>query len=127
MTDHDDLILGIDLGTTNSVVAVVRNGEVEVIEHDGHAILPSVVGLDDRGELLVGHPARNQYILFPERTIKSIKRKMGEDVRVTMGAREFSLPAWPVVIAGELSNPGDRPHYIRGRIMGGKFMPAAVA
>ena len=90
MTDRIDLVLGIDLGTTNSVASVVRDGKVEVIEHKGESILPSVVGLDERGELLVGHPARNQYIVFPDRTIKSIKRKMGDDVKVSMGAKQFS-------------------------------------
>ena len=90
MTGFEDPILGIDLGTTNSVVAIVLDGEVKVLEEDGTGILPSVVGLDDRGELLVGHPARNQYVLFPDRTIKSIKRQMGEDVKVSMGPRQYS-------------------------------------
>jgi molecular chaperone DnaK len=108
MADRDDPILGIDLGTTNSVVSVVRNGVVEVIEQDGNAILPSVVGLDDRGELLVGHPARNQYILFPERTVKSIKRKMGDDVKVTMGSREFSPQEVSSIILKTLKERAER-------------------
>jgi molecular chaperone DnaK len=90
MISATDPILGIDLGTTNSVVAIVQNGELKVLEEDGTAILPSVVGLDERGELLVGQPARNQYVLFPDRTIKSIKRKMGEDTTVTMGPNRYS-------------------------------------
>lgn len=84
-----DLIIGIDLGTTNSEVAVVRDGRVEVIEVDGAALLPSMVGLADDGALLVGTAARNQYVLYPERTIKSIKRRMGEDVKMAMGDREY--------------------------------------
>jgi molecular chaperone DnaK len=90
MADFDEPILGIDLGTTNSVVAVVRNGKLEVVEQNGDAILPSVVGVDERGELLVGHPARNQIVLAPDRTIKSIKRKMGEDIRVALGSQTYT-------------------------------------
>ena len=108
MADLNEFILGIDLGTTNSVVAVVRNGQVEVIEHDGDPILPSVVGLDDRGELLVGHPARNQFVLFPERTIKSIKRKMGDDVKVAMGSREFSPQEVSSIILKTLKERAER-------------------
>jgi len=85
-----ETIIGIDLGTTNSEVAVVReNGEVHVFREDGNPILPSVVGLDDRGELLVGVAARNQYILAPERTVKSIKRLMGQDTKVKLGSQEY--------------------------------------
>ena len=58
-------IIGIDLGTTNSEVALVRDGTVEVIEVDGSRLLPSVVGLADDGALLVGQTARNQYALYP--------------------------------------------------------------
>ena len=72
-----DLIIGIDLGTTNSEVSVVENGQPRIIEIDGARLLPSVVGLADDGALLVGESARNQYVLHPERTIRSIKRRMG--------------------------------------------------
>jgi molecular chaperone DnaK len=68
-----DIIVGIDLGTTNSEVAVVRDGRPVVLEGDGDPILPSVVGIGPDGKLLVGRAARNQYVLAPERTIKSIK------------------------------------------------------
>ncbi|HGG60831.1 MAG TPA: heat-shock protein Hsp70, partial [Gammaproteobacteria bacterium] len=84
-------IIGIDLGTTNSEVAIVQDGEVRVlkVEHDQER-LPSFVGLSDDGEILVGAAARNQYVLYPERTIKSIKRKMGEDVHIPLGDREYT-------------------------------------
>ncbi|MBM4093412.1 MAG: heat-shock protein Hsp70, partial [Planctomycetes bacterium] len=72
-----ETIIGIDLGTTNSVAAVVRDGKVHVLDLDGGSLLPSVVGLDTRGNLLVGHAARNQWVLAPDRTVRSIKRKMG--------------------------------------------------
>ncbi|MDR2115550.1 MAG: Hsp70 family protein [Planctomycetaceae bacterium] len=87
-----ETILGIDLGTTNSEVSVIRGNDVVVIEKDGHRLLPSVVGIDLSGNLLVGHPAKNQAILYPERTIKSIKRKMGEDIRIKLGDQEYSPP-----------------------------------
>jgi molecular chaperone DnaK len=81
-----DTIIGIDLGTTNSAVCLIQNGKpVMIKDSDGQAILPSVVGLDSQGRLLVGQTARNQALLAPERTVRSIKRKMGEDTKVTMG------------------------------------------
>ncbi|MBM4072945.1 MAG: heat-shock protein Hsp70 [Planctomycetes bacterium] len=82
-------ILGIDLGTTNSEVAVVRDGQPHVFAEDGDPILPSFVGLSEDGRLLVGKAARNQWVLAPERTIKSIKRKMGQDVKIRLGDQEF--------------------------------------
>ncbi|MBS0205893.1 MAG: Hsp70 family protein [Planctomycetes bacterium] len=103
-----NLILGIDLGTTNSVVAIVEGGKLKVLEESGTAILPSVVGLDERGELLVGAPARNQYVLFPDRTIKSIKRKMGEDVTVTMGTNQYSPQEVSAIILRTLKERAER-------------------
>lgn len=86
-------IVGIDLGTTNSEIAVVRNGRIEVIDiENGVPILPSVVGLGDDNVLLVGAAARNQYVLHPERTIRSVKRRMGEATRLTLGDQQYSPP-----------------------------------
>src|ERR1700692_3359986 len=82
-------ILGIDLGTTNSEVAVVRDRQPHVLEVDGDPILPSFVGLSEDGKLLVGKPAKNQWVRAPERTIKSIKRKMGQDIKVKLGDQEY--------------------------------------
>ncbi|MBK1722193.1 Hsp70 family protein [Thiocystis violacea] len=84
-----DIIIGIDLGTTNSEVAVVQGGRTHIIEIDGSKILPSVVGIADDGSLLVGHTARNQYVLYPERTVRSVKRRMGEDVSLEMGEQSY--------------------------------------
>ena len=83
-------ILGIDLGTTNSEVAVIRNNQAEVLLEDGEAILPSVVGLDADGRLLVGHAARNQWVLAPERTVRSIKRRMGTADVVQLGDQQYT-------------------------------------
>ncbi len=84
-----DVIVGIDLGTTNSEVAVVEGGRPRVLPVDGDPILPSVVGLAEDGRLLVGKPARNQWVLAPDRTVKSIKRLMGRDVTVRLGGQSF--------------------------------------
>jgi molecular chaperone DnaK len=82
-------IVGIDLGTTNSEVAIVRDRQPYVFAEDGDPILPSFVGLSEDGRLLVGKAARNQWVLAPDRTIKSIKRKMGQDVKVKLGDQEY--------------------------------------
>jgi molecular chaperone DnaK len=85
-----ELIVGIDLGTTNSEIAVVEAGQPRVLAEDGDPILPSVVGLSEDGRLLVGTAARNQWVLAPERTVRSIKRKMGQDVKVPLGADQYT-------------------------------------
>ncbi len=86
-----DVIVGIDLGTTNSEVAALVDGRVQVLTTpDGEQIMPSCVGLAPDGALLVGTPARNQYGVYPERTVKSIKRLMGSDRRVTLGDSAYT-------------------------------------
>ena len=69
-------IFGIDLGTTNSCIAVLQDGKPRVIPADGNGIVPSVVSFDN-GTLLVGRTAKNRAAAFPEQTIRSIKRSMG--------------------------------------------------
>ncbi len=103
-----DIIVGIDLGTTNSEVAIVRDGQPVVLEEDGDPILPSFVGLSDDGRLLVGKAARNQYILAPERTIKSIKRKMGQDVKVKLGDHEYRPQEISAMILRALKDRAER-------------------
>src|SRR5438309_616254 len=82
-------IVGIDLGTTNSEVAIIRDGQPHVFAEEADPILPSFVGMSEDGRLLVGKAARNQWLLAPERTVKSIKRKMGQDVKVRLGEQEY--------------------------------------
>src|SRR4029453_14908560 len=73
-------IIGIDLGTTNSVVAIMEGKEPKVIPNEeGGRLTPSVVAFDDKGEVLVGQIARRQAITNPENTIYSIKRFMGRN------------------------------------------------
>ncbi len=86
-----ETIIGIDLGTTNSEVAALIDGQPQVIpDEQGRKILPSVVGIDNQGQILVGEPALNQWLLYPERTVRSIKRKMGSDEKVRLGDREMT-------------------------------------
>jgi molecular chaperone DnaK len=83
-------IVGIDLGTTNSVVAVMEGQEPTVISlAEGSRLCPSVVGFSKSGERLVGQPARRQALAAPERTVSSIKRKMGTDYVVQMDGKTF--------------------------------------
>jgi len=84
-----ETIVGIDLGTTNSGVAVVRNGTPQMLPHGDERIIPSVVGHSPRGQWLVGTPAWNQYVVRPEETVRSIKREMGTDMRVSLGGKGF--------------------------------------
>src|SRR5512136_2151530 len=71
-------IIGIDLGTTNSCVAVMMGGEPVVIQNsEGQRTTPSIVAFTEKGERLVGQVAKNQIITNPENTIRSIKRFMG--------------------------------------------------
>lgn len=85
-------VIGIDLGTTNSVVAVMEGGEPTVIStQEGGRLTPSVVGFSKSGERLVGQLAKRQAISNPERTISSIKRHMGEhDYRVAIDDKKYS-------------------------------------
>ncbi|OAD22638.1 Heat shock protein 70, partial [Candidatus Thiomargarita nelsonii] len=85
-----EIIVGIDLGTTNSEIAIVENGKVTVIEDAGRKIIPSFVGISENNEVLVGEAAKNQYVLYPERTVKSIKRQMGEETKVEMAEQAYT-------------------------------------
>lgn len=86
----NDIIIGIDLGTTNSEVSIVENGKVIVIADGDKKMLPSFVGMDDNGQIIVGETARNQYLVYPERTIKSIKRLMGQDIHVELAGQAYT-------------------------------------
>jgi len=90
MENQQSTIVGIDLGTTNSVVAVYVNGKVQVIEEDGTSILPSVVGMTLDGKLIVGNAAKNQLSAFSDRTVASVKRRMGQAVQIKMAGQDYS-------------------------------------
>ena len=84
-------IIGIDLGTTNSCVAVMEGGEPTVIANaEGMRTTPSVVAFAKNGERLVGQNAKNQAITNPDRTVISIKRDMGSDKRINIDGKKYS-------------------------------------
>jgi len=84
-------VIGIDLGTTNSVVAVMEGGEPTVIANaEGSRLTPSVVGFSKTGERLVGQLAKRQAVSNPDRTIISIKRHMGTDYKVAVDDKKYS-------------------------------------
>ncbi|HBI64858.1 MAG TPA: molecular chaperone DnaK, partial [Clostridiales bacterium] len=84
-------IIGIDLGTTNSCVAVMEGGEAVVIPNsEGARTTPSVVAFNKQGERIVGQTAKNQAVTNAERTIISIKRHMGSDYRVDIEGKKYS-------------------------------------
>ncbi len=86
-----EYVIGIDLGTTNSEVAVVKEGKPEVIQNaEGNRLTPSVVAFTKTGEILVGEPAKRQAILNAQRTVRSIKRHMGSDYKVKIDNKEYT-------------------------------------
>ncbi|MBR2694033.1 MAG: Hsp70 family protein [Thermoguttaceae bacterium] len=89
---NGEKIIGIDLGTTNSVVAVMEGKDAKVIPNpEGNRLTPSVVAFTDNGETLVGEPARRQAVTNPARTISSIKRFMGRK-RAEVSSEEETVP-----------------------------------
>ncbi len=93
-------IIGIDLGTTNSVVAIMEGAQPKVlINSSGSRLTPSVVGFTDKGERLVGQPARHQQVTNPRNTVFSIKRFMGR--RASEVAAEKKLVPYEVVGSGD--------------------------
>ena len=86
-----ETILGIDLGTTNSVVSILRDNQTYVIPVEGELrTLPSAVGIDQDGQVIVGTPALNQAILLPDHTILSVKRRMGNNETFTLGEQQLT-------------------------------------
>ena len=84
-------VIGIDLGTTNSCVAVMEGGEAVVIPNsEGNRTTPSVVGVNNSGERLVGQVAKRQAITNPDNTVASIKRHMGTDYKATLSGKQYS-------------------------------------
>ncbi len=104
-----DIIVGIDLGTTNSEIGYIKDDQPYVIlDETGETILPSVVGLSEDGRLLVGHAARNQLLLAPERSIKSIKRRTGEDTTVSLGEQAYTPQEISAMILRTLRERAER-------------------
>ncbi len=113
----NEKIIGIDLGTTNSVVAVVEGGEPKVIQNaEGNRLTPSVVAYTDKGEL-VGEPAKRQAITNPNRTVYSIKRFMGR--------RHDEVETEEKMVPYEIT--GDGNDYVRVVIDGKKYTPQEIS
>ncbi len=110
-------IIGIDLGTTNSCVAVMEGGEPVVIQNsEGQRTTPSIVAFTPKGERLVGQPAKNQMITNPENTIYSIKRFMGR--RFSEVPEEIKMVPYKIVDAG---------NDVRVEIMGKRYSPPEIS
>ena len=84
-------IIGIDLGTTNSCVAVMEGGDAAVIANaEGNRTTPSVVAFSKDGERMVGQVAKRQAITNPDRTVMSVKREMGSDFKVAIDDKKYT-------------------------------------
>ncbi len=103
MNDIAEPIVGIDLGTTNSEIAAFIDGKPQIIGNGSRLMLPSCVGMTPAGELLIGETAQNQMLLYPERTVRSVKRIMGASESVTLGDRTFTPPEISALILRELA------------------------
>ena len=109
-----DTIIGIDLGTTNSEVAVIRDGQPDrPAGEDGDPIALGRRAWTPRAGCWSARPARNQYVLAPERTIRSIKRKMGQEMTVTLGDQKYSRQEISAIILRTLKNRAERRWGIR--------------
>ncbi|MCL2675458.1 MAG: molecular chaperone DnaK [Firmicutes bacterium] len=101
-------VIGIDLGTTNSCVAVLEGGEPVIIPNaEGARTTPSVVGFNKDGERLVGQVAKRQAIANADRTVTSIKRDMGSDRRVKIGDKNYSPQEVSAFILGKLKKDAE--------------------
>lgn len=107
--------IGIDLGTTNSCVAVMENGEPVVIANaEGARTTPSVVGFQKDGERLVGQVAKRQAVSNPERTVSSIKRHMGSDYKVNIDGKAYTPQEISAMILSKLKK--DAEAYLGGTV-----------
>ncbi|GAB6187294.1 molecular chaperone DnaK [Thermopirellula anaerolimosa] len=114
----EEKIIGIDLGTTNSVVAVMEGKEVKVIPNqEGNRLTPSVVAFTEKGEVLVGEPAKRQAITNPKRTVYSIKRFMGRR-REEVQSEETIVP-YQIV--------GDSSEYVKVKIGDREYTPPEIS
>jgi molecular chaperone HscC len=101
-------LLGIDLGTTNSLIAVWQDGQARLIPNAlGEVLTPSVVSLDDDDTILVGKAARARLTTHPERSAAAFKRFMGSDKQVHLGARQFSPEELSALVLGALKQDAE--------------------
>jgi molecular chaperone HscC len=101
-------LLGIDLGTTNSLIAVWQDGQARLIPNAlGDVLTPSVVSLDEDDTILVGKAARARLTTHPDRTAAAFKRFMGSDKQVQLGARQFSPEELSALVLGSLKQDAE--------------------
>ena len=101
-------IIGIDLGTTNSCVAVMEGGKPVVITNaEGMRTTPSVVAFTKTGERVVGEPAKRQAVTNADKTISSIKREMGTDYKVTIDDKKYSPQEISAMILQKLKSDAE--------------------
>ena len=118
MAVSGEKIIGIDLGTTNSVVSVMEGGEVKVIPNqEGNRITPSVVAYTDKGDVLVGDPAKRQAVTNPKNTIYSIKRFMGR--RHSEVESEEKIVPYKII--------GGRDEYVKVEVNGKQYTPPEIS
>ncbi|MBL8851777.1 MAG: molecular chaperone DnaK [Planctomycetaceae bacterium] len=118
MAVQTEKIIGIDLGTTNSVVSVMEGGEVKVIANqEGNRLTPSVVAYTDKGETLVGEPAKRQAVTNPRNTIYSIKRFMGR--RHSEVQSEEKIVPYKIV--------GGASDYVKVEVNGKQYTPPEIS
>lgn len=118
MAVQGERIIGIDLGTTNSVVSVMEGGEVKVIPNqEGNRITPSVVSFTDKGEILVGEPAKRQSVINPTNTIYSIKRFMGR--------RQNEVESEEKIVPYDVTGSGS--DYVKVRAGGKEYTPSEIS
>ena len=107
--------IGIDLGTTNSVVAVMEGGKPTVIANaEGSRTTPSIVGFSKTGERLVGQLAKRQAIVNPDKTVASIKRHMGENYKVTIEGKDYTPQEISAMILRKLAD--DASNYLGEKV-----------
>jgi len=118
MAHQGEKIIGIDLGTTNSVVAVMEGSDAKVIANaEGNRLTPSVVAFTDKGETLVGEPAKRQAVTNPKKTVCSIKRFMGRR-HAEVGVEEKMVP---------FEITGDPQDYVKVRVGQQEFTPPEIS
>src|SRR5213595_1131833 len=111
-------IIGIDLGTTNSVVAVMEGAQPKVlVNRQGARLTPSVVAFTDKGEILVGQPAKHQQVTNPKNTVFSIKRFMGR--RHSEVAQEEKMVPYEIL--------GGAEEYVKVKVRGKEYTPEQVS
>ncbi|MGC8544740.1 molecular chaperone DnaK [Athalassotoga sp.] len=115
-----EYVVGIDLGTTNSEIAIVKDGKPEVIANaEGSRLTPSVVAFTKTGEVLVGEPAKRQAILNAERTVRSIKRQMGTNNKVKIDNKDYTPQEISAFILRKMKNDAEA-------VLGGKITKAVI-